>query len=437
MPQKQTDMKIRNFFISFIFLAAMMSCRKESTNNHVPDNPIAKELVYTGSTDALSEGRCGMQVLQTGNYTCFTGGQYFTLIPLGNTPSSNIDVYQTPSGTWTRFGLSVKREYYGAAALNDKLIVAGGYANYKYSDVIDIFDLATGQATTKKLSKARGYLAAAGAGNKILFAGGSIPVVGNFPSNAVDVYNTQTGALTTDTLSLARSALSAGSAGNKIVFAGGVAWNGSQGYYSDRADIYDVQTGTWTQATLSKPVKNLQVISAGNKIFFFGGFHSSGYPENVDVYDVQANRWTVLTLAGNTLYHLMASTNGSYVYFAHGQNYNYTKITAYNVGNGVANTVPLPVPMRASAMTVAANKLLIAPGVISDTVTNKVFVYDTKKGNFDTTQFNLPGKKGNFTAATAGNKILLAGGVWDRTNGMNQREVTNYKTVSVFELKNK
>ena len=87
-------------------------------------------------------------------------------------------------------------------------------------------------------------------------------------------------------------------------------------------------------------------------------------------------------------------------------------------------------------MTVAANKLLIAPGVISDTVTNKVFVYDTKKGNFDTTQFNLPGKKGNFTAATAGNKILLAGGVWDRTNGMNQREVTNYKTVSVFELKN-
>ena len=70
-------------------------------------------------------------------------------------------------------------------------------------------------------------------------------------------------------------------------------------------------------------------------------------------------------------------------------------------------------------------------------MTNKVFVDDAKKGNYDTTQIKLPGKKGNFTTATAGNKILLAGGVWDRTNGMNQREVTNYKTVSVFELKNK
>jgi hypothetical protein len=421
------------FFAAFILSAVLYSCKKDKNEN--PSNQ-QKQLSYTGSSDALSEGRGDIQVLQTGPYTAFIGGSVLSL-PATQTRSSNTDVYNQQSGSWVRFGLSVKREKYAAAALNNKLVIAGGYTpNLTYSSVADVFDLTTGQTTATNLSQQRANLAAAGSGNKILFAGGA-------PANSkvsarVDIYNTQTGQWTIDSLSLARVNLVAGAVGNKIVFAGGLAINSSnQGYYSDRVDIYDVQTGQWTQATLSQPRFNqgfVKIIAAGNKLLIAGGATTLNY-ETVDVYDAQTNRWTTINLTGNALFYFLAGINGSQIILTSGTNFHFEKLNIYNTANGELNTVPLPLRMRGSAMNVIGNKVVMHAGILNDTVTSKLFVYDMLTKNFDTTSFSLPEKKGGVAAAAAGNKILFAGGIMDETPPGQPRRVTNFKTVSVVELK--
>lgn len=423
---------IRNYFSLLVFLAILTSCHKNRDGGGTGD----ANLTYMGSPEVLSEGRYAINIFQTGHFTCFTGGTYFQLVPFGTYSSSNVDVYNSMSATWSRFGLSVKREHYAAAALNNKLVVAGGITPaYMQSPLIEIFDLTTGQITTKNLSKARSYLAAAGTASKILFAGGILPGPTTALTAAVDIFNTETGQWTTDTLSQARAELSAGATGNKIVFAGGVGINGNTTFYSDRADIYDVQTGQWTQATISLARKGMKVIAAGNKLFFYGGVGANGYAENVDVYDVQTNQWTVTSLPGNTVHNVMACTNNRQVIFAYGSNFSFTKLNIYDAGTGNTKTIPMPVPIRSSAMTVAGNKIVIPVGVMSDTITRRVFTYDIKANSFDTTTFSLPQSKGQCTAVTVNNKILVAGGVWDGYNAMNQREVINFKTVSIFELR--
>lgn len=423
-------------YVATVITALFTSCKKDDGGSSFPGG--AKKLTYTGSTEALSEGRSNMQVYQTGNYTCFTGGVIYSL-PVSTTGSINTDVYNKQSGAWSRYSMSIKRDYYAAGALNNKLLIAGGtMPNYGYSKVVDVFDLATGLTTITQLSEPRSYLAAAAAGNKILFAGGYLDG-NNKVSARVDIYNTQTGQWTIDSLSLARGLLSAGAVGNKIVFAGGVAINNSngQGYNSNRVDIYDVQTGQWTQATLSQPrsaYNAISVITAGNKLLIAGGATTSN-TETVDVYDAQTNLCTTINLTGNTLTYMLACSNGEQIFLTSGSTFLYTHLHTYNAQNGQMNVVPLPVPIRISAMTVAGNKVVIAAGIIDYQYTDKVFVYDTQTRLFDTTGFKLPKKKINVTAASAGNKLLFAGGVIDEQPAGQPRRVENFKTVSVFELK--
>src|SRR5215212_2378427 len=138
----------RNFIIILLF-AAVAACKKNNDVNTSHESKIS----FNGTTESLSEGRYGINILQTGDFTCFTGGTIFSLTPFGTSPSSNIDVFNEKMNTWTRVGLSVKRENYGVAALNNKVVVAGGYTPaYTISPVIDIFDLASGQITSKSLA---------------------------------------------------------------------------------------------------------------------------------------------------------------------------------------------------------------------------------------------------------------------------------------------
>jgi hypothetical protein len=422
----------RNFII-ILLLTVFAACKKNNDVNTSQSHE--SKITFNGTTEMLSEGRYSMSVLQTGDFTCFVGGTVFSLAPFGTTPSTNVDVFNEKMNTWSRVGLSVKRERYGAAALNNKVVIAGGYTTaYTFSPVIDIFDLATGQTTTKNLATPKMNVAIAGAGTKILLAGG---LAENAPkvSSVVDIYNTQTGQWTADTLSQPRFDMAGGAAGNKIVFAGGINIVNNVAVYSDRADIYDVQTGKWTTASISKARRGMSVVSAGNKIFFYGGTDGTTNLENVDIYDVSTNRWTVMLLTGNTISYLVASTNGSKVAFPYGSSFNYTKLNIYDAASGSVNIVPLPAPIRSSGFAMAGSKIVIPTGVISDTVSTRIWIYDMVKNQFDTSSFNLPTKRGLVTAATAGNKVVLAGGIWDGKNAMNQREVINYKSVSVFEVK--
>jgi hypothetical protein len=426
---KDIAMKFNYVLTSLLLLAFVASCKKN--NDHAAESE--KQFTYSGSSDALSEGRINMQVFRTGDYTCFVGGDIFNLVPYGVTPSANIDVYHGPSAGWSRIALSFNRTGYAAVALNNKLLVGGGYSTpFGYTSRVDVFDLATGQLTTPSLSQPRSTLAAAGAGNKILFAGGA---TNSSIFNTVDIYNSETGAWTKDTLSQARASLAAAAAGNKIVFAGGIARNGNTTFYTNRVDIYDVQTGKWTEATLSHPRAQMTAISAGNKVFFAGGGSSSSSQETVDVYDVQANKWTVIILPGNTVSTIKATTNGKQVFFMSGNNFLYNKLNIYDVATGNLTTVPLAQPWSGFGITPIGNKLVMAGGSSGAGISNRLLLYDIITNSFDSTSHNINERKFEPAAATVGNKVLIAGGIFDGRNANNEREVINYRQVRVYEMR--
>jgi hypothetical protein len=404
------------------------ACKKNTT----ADTP--KELTYTGSSEVLSEGRYNINSVQTDNYTCFVSGSIFTLNPFGITISNNIDVYNQQTNAWVRYGITQNRRNFVAATKGTTLLVAGGYSSVTNTpaNTVDIIDLANGISTSANLSQARYGIAAAAAGNKMVFAGGLTPTY----SAVVDIYDIATNQWSTAALSQARGNVSAGAAGNKIAFAGGSTTANNP--FSDKVDIYDVQTNQWSTATLSQARVSMSVITAGNKIFFAGGSIGGGISsENVDVYDVITNQWSVITLNQNRI-PVSVCSNANYIVFSTGSNYTNgraEKLFIYNLTNSQLKSVSLPAAHGAFAMSAVGNKIIMAGGAFSDGYTNKVVVYDLISELFESTSLALPDKLALATAVTSGTKIFVAGGSWDGNNAAGVREVINYKTVSVFELR--
>jgi Galactose oxidase, central domain/Kelch motif len=414
--------------LSGVFTVLTLVAFKKDTTTDTP-----KELIYTGTSEVLSEGRYNINAVQTGNYTCFVSGSIFTLNPFGLTTSNNIDVYNQQTNAWARYGITPNRRAFAVVAKGTKLVIAGGHipANNTYNNNVDIIDLESGITTRVNLSQARQNIAAATTGNKMIFAGGNSSSL----SAVADIYDVTTNQWSTAALSQARTGISAGAAGNKIVFAGGVTSNNT---FSDKVDIYDVQTNQWSATSLSQPKAFLSVIATGNKIFFAGGATNAGtYSENVDVYDVQTNQWSVITLTQNKI-PVSVCSNGNYLVFSSGSNYinqRAEQLFIYNLNNSQVKSVALPAAHGAFAMAAVGNKVIMAGGTFSDGYTKKVIVYDLVSGVFDSTSLAIPDKLIFASAITSGSKILVAGGNWDGTNTAGAREIINYKTVSVFELK--
>jgi hypothetical protein len=409
-------------------LLALQACKKSTT---VAEEKT--ELVYKGSTEALSEGRHRMDLLQVGDYTCFAGG-FISMYQGASvlTYSYNIDVYNRQTGQWIRFGMSPQRTGFGITAAGGKLFIAGGTnSDNRYIDNLNIIDLASGRVTNSTLSVARRGVAATTAGNKVLFAGGT---AASGASNKVDIYDLQTGQWTAAVLSEARHSITAVSAGNIILFAGGVTGSNAP---TSRVDLYNVQTGQWSVAETSVARSFSNAVVAGNKIFISKKDISSLNSQNIDVYDAEKNQWSALSLTGSVGQVSMAASAG-YVFFTSSSiNGIAEKLHVYHLRDGQLKTVAVPVPVSEFAIAAVGTKVMIAGGfpVSSLGVENRVQVYDVATGVFDVASFTLRDKCAAPVAATAGNKILIAGGYREITNSNGQLTgYTNYKTVNEFEL---
>lgn len=427
-------MKTGNLLIVIVAIVILTSCKKNITER----STTLPTLQYTGSSEALSEGREILTTKITGDYICFISGKLYTLngnaIRENSNISATIDVINSKTSSWNKFNIAPLRNSIGTGTLNNKLVVAGGRIGTTLSDVVNIYDLVTGAETTHKLSQARYNVAVAGAGDKILFAGGGT-LSGTGYSKVVDIYDIKTGQWSVASLSKERTYIVATAVCNKIIFAGGT--NGSQ---SDVADIYDVPSGSWSSTTISNAQILYSALTAGTKAFFTSGVNDNNRDgtETVDIYDASKNVWTLLTLAGNKT-RIQTCATDDYAFFTSGSNGDdqiAQTLTVYNIKTGQTSTKNLPYEIAGFAMCAAGNKVVLAGGSKNSNRANSeassgVIIYDVKTNSFDTS-ITLPAKVTRAVGAANGNKIFVAGGLSFTTSPLS---LFLRKTVSTFELK--
>ncbi len=161
-------------------------------------------------------------------------------------------------------------------------IVEGLITNDIASSQIDIYDVATNTWTIATLSEARAGITAITTGNKLIFAGGHKkvgPIDDPYdPSKKVDIYDASANSWSTGELPQPGYWGSAAALNNKVVF----------NFYNtpSSVNIYDVATNGWSTVPLSESRYNPLVRAAGNKILIAGGRGAGGaasYSNRVDI----------------------------------------------------------------------------------------------------------------------------------------------------------
>ena len=194
--------------------------------------------------------------------------------------------------------LPYPRSDVAATAVDGLVLFAGcdtlNSQGVSYSSEVDIYNTATGTWSTSQLSAARSGIAATTIGDLAIFAGGQNA---GGDTSTVDVYDAQTGAWTTWQMPKAYTGLAATSAGTKVFLAGGGSPSaGSIGGDSEDIPIYDTSAGDWVTAALSTPRDQLAATTVDDLVMFAGGGHlynvtdSAAMSDSVDIYDTTTDQ---------------------------------------------------------------------------------------------------------------------------------------------------
>ncbi|WP_353285473.1 neuraminidase-like domain-containing protein [Wolbachia endosymbiont (group A) of Andrena helvola] len=210
-----------------------------TTNNRFSKELFSSKIdIYdseTGSwtTHTASEGRWDVAVAVVNHKAVFFGGK-----KINGECSARIDIYDDETRSWTTCTTSEARMSVTVAVVGKKAIFFAGNKGYDSSNhvicssQVDIYDSETGSWTTHTASEGR-YSARVGVvGKKAIFFG-DIKTIDN--SSKIDIYDSETGSWTTHTTSEARKWISVAVVDKRAIFFGG--------YKSSQIDIYDDETG--------------------------------------------------------------------------------------------------------------------------------------------------------------------------------------------------
>ncbi|MCB1937191.1 MAG: galactose oxidase [Nitrosomonas sp.] len=215
-----------------------------------------------------------------------------------------LSIADTRLGSWTE-GSSApsKRTEIAAAALEQKIYVAGGFSRPSFGNLLDfaisrdveVYDPATDSwSATTPLPEGRHHAG-------MVAYDGFLYVIGGFAKSGFSVWRavdtvyqfnpvTQTWRERAPMPS-ARGALGVTVYQGKLYAIGG--YDGEQN--SAATEVYDPQTDTWTTAaSLLAPRDHLAVAAAGSGIYAIGGRSNLKYRQNtsvVEVYDPIADQW--------------------------------------------------------------------------------------------------------------------------------------------------
>ncbi|WP_336517641.1 Kelch repeat-containing protein [Pollutibacter soli] len=270
------------------------------TNDNCPGTIRTNIIAKTTPIGQLSIPRRLLSAAAVGNKIVFAGGYP----DYDDNPLATVDIYDLGTKRWETSQLSFNRVSMATAVYGTKIYFAGGIdyeldmATGNTTSNIDIFDASTNSWSYKKLSSARMGLTSAIADGKIYFAGGATEFAGLFSPNnkmssVVDIYDPSADTWEISNLSVPRFDLRAAVADGKIYFAGG-----STGQLNTKSviDIYTPSSKSWSVRNLNEPKTNFNAITFDNKIAWIGGYTLKGSVANasaqVEVFDPVAGTST-------------------------------------------------------------------------------------------------------------------------------------------------
>ena len=285
-----------------------ISSNSWSVHMLVPDDP------------QFTHFRDGAAIASVGNKIFFAGGGDV----MGDNVTSQIDIYDASSNTWSMAELSVAREGLAAATIGDKVFFAGGFgypngSNWGYFNTVDIYDNSNNSWTTAVLSEARMDITATTSANKIYFAGGHNDLN---VSKKIDIYDAATNSWSVSSLQQPRTGMASIAAGGKIIWSGGGSTMGGTGWgYNDNAEILDLSTGV-TSSVCIVPRSGFSAVKKNEQIVFFTG-SSGGDGSQFEIYDTTSGKWSTGMLnqriqgaaiisVNNTIYVAGGMVNGAY-----------------------------------------------------------------------------------------------------------------------------
>jgi len=213
---------------------------------------------------AIPTRRYSFTTATAGNKLLLAGGRTGP----GDTPVSDVDIYDFGTQTWSTAHLSIARWPGGAVTAGNKIFFVGGTGTGFYGTTrVDIYDASTNTWSFSDLaSPASIVYSYAVVGNKVFFVTDRAPYSGK-----VDVYDTSTGLWSEIDLPEQVQFVTATSVGNKVYFAGGLV-NPPANNLLSVVNIYDNATGTWsTTSSLSQPTGEVGSIYVNGKIYWAGG----------------------------------------------------------------------------------------------------------------------------------------------------------------------
>jgi hypothetical protein len=188
---------------------------------------------------------------------------------------------------------------------------------------------------------------------------------------------------------------------------------------------------------LSIPRYGVQIAASGNKILFAGGFMGTGAPifdnasSRVDIYDIITGAWSITELSIARRFMGVISSHNK-IFFAGGSydNNSYsTRVDIYDVSANTWSTAELSEPRICMAAT-AGDKILFAGGTAAGSMSARVDIYDLTTNTWSTASLSEPSVY--YSLATVGKKILFSVGTnidtYDASNG-------NWSTVSLSQLR--
>ncbi len=214
---------------------------------------------------------------------------------------------------------------------------------------------------------------------------------------------------------------------------------GGEGYTGTRRKVekYNTDTQIWSFAELSVARSFITGAGGAGWAFFAGGMNLPTYQPSsrIDIYKPTIG-WSTAELSVPR-FSLSAEIADSTVFFAGGANLLagvcYDVVDMYSLSDGSWTTANLSVPRAAMGSAVGHNAsgetiIMFAGGFTQQTVTvtDRVDIYNVTRGTWSIDSLSEP--RGFLTATTAGNKIVIAGGMRNDNTPSDRVDIYNMDT---------
>ncbi len=222
-------------------------------------------------------------------------------------------------------------------------------------------------------------------------------------------------------LSQPKLGLKSAQSGNKALFAS-----------QTQCEIYDFDNQKWQVKPLSKPRRGISIVSSGNITYLAGGctgpVDNPRFTSKIDIYNSIDDKWNTGKLSQPRVAGACVATQGKIIFAGGISEKGLSDIVdIFDVQNHTHQVVRLSAAKTDIEIATAGNKVLFAGGVTADhKVSTTVDMLDLSTGKWTTGKLSA-GRK-DMAVATAGNFILFAGG--QNENGSCSNVVDIYNTVT-------